>query len=42
VLVALTYFDDADKDTEPILGSKLDWGGVKTTVRARVRELAGP
>ena len=41
LLMALTYFDDAERDTEPILQSRDDWAGVKETLRGRVRELAG-
>lgn len=41
VMTALTYFDDAERDTEPILESSEDWAGVKATVRDWVRTLAG-
>jgi hypothetical protein len=40
VLTALTYFDDADRDPEPVVGAREDWAAVKRTVLARVRELA--
>jgi len=41
VLTALTYFDDAERDTEPILGSRDDWPAVKAAIRGWVREVAG-
>ena len=41
VLTALTYFDDAERDTEPILGAREDWTSVKAAMRGWVRELAG-
>jgi len=41
VLAALTYFDDADKDTEPVLDSRENWSDVKKTIRGWVKELAG-
>jgi hypothetical protein len=40
VLAALAYFDDAERDTEPVLGSRDDWSQVKATIRRQVRELA--
>jgi len=40
VLVALTWFDDAERDPEPVLATKDDWEQVKVTLRARVKELA--
>lgn len=41
VLTALTYFDDAERDTEPILGAREDWASVKAAIRGWVRALAG-
>ena len=42
VLTSLTYFDDAERDTEPILGARDDdWPSVKAVLRGWVRELAG-
>jgi len=39
-LTALTYFDDAETDADPILGSREGWAGVKAAIRGWVRELA--
>jgi hypothetical protein len=40
VLTALTYFDDAERDTELILGAHADWASVKDAIRGWVREFA--
>jgi len=42
VLVSLTWFDDADKDPEPVLAAREEWSDVKDTLRAWVRDLARP
>jgi len=41
VLVALTWFEDAEADPAPILDSQDDWETVKTGIRSWVRNLAG-
>lgn len=40
VLTALTYFDDAERDSEPVLDSRDDWPAVKSAIRGWVREHA--
>lgn len=40
VLAALTWFDDADRDAEPVLESRDDWDDVKAGLRAWVKQLA--
>jgi hypothetical protein len=42
VLPALTWFDDADRDPEPVLQSAETWDGVKATLRAWVKQAARP
>lgn len=42
VLTALTWFDDADKDAEPVLRSRDTWSEVKATLRAWVKDAARP
>lgn len=42
VLTALTWFDDADADAEPVLRSGDTWEDVKTTLRAWVKDAARP
>ena len=41
VLAALTYFDDAERDPEPVLDAKRDWESVKATLRESVKRYAG-
>lgn len=41
VLVALTYFDEADREPMPAMLWNDDWTTVKETIRAWVKELAG-
>jgi hypothetical protein len=41
VLTALTYFEDAERDPEPILAAREGWEQVKETLRTWVREYAG-
>jgi len=41
VLVALTWFEDAEADPAPILDSADDWEAVKAGIRSWVRDLAG-
>ncbi len=41
VLVALTWFEDAERDPEPVSGSVTSWEDVKALIRARVRDLVG-
>jgi hypothetical protein len=41
VLTALTYFEDAERDPEPILEAREDWAQVKETLRGWVRGYAG-
>lgn len=40
VLAALAWFDDADRDPEPVLAAKESWDEVKATVRAWVKRYA--
>ena len=40
VIVALTWFDDADSDPEPILDARDTWDDVKATLRSWVRDYA--
>jgi len=41
VLVALTWFDDAERDPEPLLETGDDWEQAKATLRARAKQYAG-
>ncbi len=41
VLVALTYFEDADRAPEPILDARESWEQVKETLRTWVQDYAG-
>jgi hypothetical protein len=42
VLVALTWFEDADRDAEPVLATTTAWEDVKGTLRRWVKEAAAP
>ena len=41
VVTALTWFEDAEREPEPMLQAKSSWDEVKRTIRAWVREFAG-
>lgn len=41
VLVALSYFDDAEREPMPLLRAPLEWESVKSTIRGWIKALAG-
>lgn len=41
VLAGLAYFDDAERDRDPVLQAREDWASVQRKIRGWVREFAG-
>ncbi len=39
VLYGLAYFDDAERERMPVMARKIDWGKVKRTIQAWVRDM---